>query len=207
MLLSPVATGGLLLWNSVSKVGSNLTDIVTRNHSDLQNINTAAYTHLSGTNHTDLTDGGNSVLHYHATDRDLANASGTLLGAQFPALSGDVTTVAGALEATLATVNSNAGAFGDATHAVTITVNAKGLITAISAVSIIYPVISFNARTGAITLSAADVNAALVGSLAAIPQFTTAGAPAYTKGSAYFDTTLNKLRIGGVAAWETITSV
>lgn len=35
---------------------------------------------------------------------------------------------------------------------------------------------------------------------------TTAGAPAYVKGAIYFDTTLNKLRVGGASAWETITS-
>lgn len=44
---------------------------------------------------------------------------------------GDVTgSLPGAL--TLATVNANVGTFGDATHTVTATVNAKGLITAIS---------------------------------------------------------------------------
>jgi hypothetical protein len=37
-------------------------------------------------------------------------------------------------------------------------------------------------------------------------QATTAGAPAYVKGAMYFDTTLNKLRIGGATAWETVTS-
>lgn len=37
-------------------------------------------------------------------------------------------------------------------------------------------------------------------------QATTAGAPTYTKGGIYFDTTLNKLRVGGASAWETITS-
>ena len=31
--------------------------------------------------------------------------------------------------------------------------------------------------------------------------------PAYVKGGIYFDTTLNKLRVGGAAGWETITSV
>ena len=36
---------------------------------------------------------------------------------------------------------------------------------------------------------------------------TTAAAPAYVKGAMYFDTTLNKLRIGGATAWETVTSV
>jgi hypothetical protein len=36
---------------------------------------------------------------------------------------------------------------------------------------------------------------------------TTALAPAYVKGAIYFDTTLNKLRVGGATDWETITSV
>ena len=34
-----------------------------------------------------------------------------------------------------------------------------------------------------------------------------ASAPSYVKGGMYFDTTLNKLRIGGATAWETVTSV
>lgn len=37
-------------------------------------------------------------------------------------------------------------------------------------------------------------------------QATTAGAPTYIKGGIYFDTTLNKLRVGGASGWETITS-
>lgn len=32
------------------------------------------------------------------------------------------------------------------------------------------------------------------------------GNPAYVKGGVYFDTTLNKLRIGGASGWETVTS-
>ena len=32
-------------------------------------------------------------------------------------------------------------------------------------------------------------------------------APTYVKGGLYFDTTLNKLRVGGATAWETVTSV
>ena len=35
----------------------------------------------------------------------------------------------------------------------------------------------------------------------------TASAPSYVKGAIYFDTTLNKLRVGGATAWETVTSV
>lgn len=37
-------------------------------------------------------------------------------------------------------------------------------------------------------------------------QAATVSAPAYVKGGMYFDTTLNKLRIGGATAWETVTS-
>jgi hypothetical protein len=48
-------------------------------------------------------------------------------------MSGDATASAGAL--TLATVNSNTGAFGSATQCVTVTNNAKGLTTAVSAVT------------------------------------------------------------------------
>lgn len=84
-LLAPVSSAGLILWANVSKVGSSLADLETRtltnltsrNHADLQNIDSATYTHLSATNATDLTDGGDSTLHYHATDRARANHSGT----------------------------------------------------------------------------------------------------------------------------------
>jgi len=38
-------------------------------------------------------------------------------------------------------------------------------------------------------------------------QATTPLAPPYVKGGMYFDTTLNKMRIGGAAAWETVTSI
>lgn len=48
----------------------------------LQGGITGSYFHLTETQHTDLTDGGNSALHYHASDRDLANATGVLPWAQ-----------------------------------------------------------------------------------------------------------------------------
>lgn len=58
--------------------------------------------------------------------------AGTVPAARMPALTGDVTTVAGAVATTLATVNANVGTFGSATKTVTVIANAKGLITAIS---------------------------------------------------------------------------
>lgn len=72
------STLGSFLFTNLDFTGSNITSILTRNHDDLQNLNTATHTHLTSTQATDLTDGGDSTLHYHATDRDLANATGNL---------------------------------------------------------------------------------------------------------------------------------
>lgn len=55
-------------------------------------------------------------------------AGSLLTTAQMPALTGDVSSTAGAVATTLATVNSNVGSFTNAS----VTVNAKGLITAAS---------------------------------------------------------------------------
>lgn len=62
-----------------------------------------------------------------------SSLSGTLAAAQFPALTGDVTTPVGALTATLATVNTAVGTFGTASNSTTFVVNGKGLITSVSA--------------------------------------------------------------------------
>ena len=48
-----------------------------KDHANLNNLNSSNYTHLTSTNHTDLTDAGASTLHYHASDRDRANHTGT----------------------------------------------------------------------------------------------------------------------------------
>jgi len=39
-----------------------------------------------------------------------------------------------------------------------------------------------------------------------LAQYTTATRPAYVKGSQFFDTTINKMVIGGATAWEVVTS-
>jgi hypothetical protein len=72
------STLGSIAWSAIDFTGSNITDIVTRNHADLQNLNTASYTHLTSTQATDLTDGGDTTLHFHSSDRNLANATGVL---------------------------------------------------------------------------------------------------------------------------------
>ena len=77
LLWKGLTATGQILWDTISFSGSNITDIETRNHADLQNINTSSYTHLTAANHTDLTDGGDTTLHYHAADRARANHTGT----------------------------------------------------------------------------------------------------------------------------------
>ena len=62
-----------------------------------------------------------------------------------------------------------------------------------------------SANTTALTLDSSQ-NATFAATVA-IGQYTTAAAPAYAKGKLYFDATLNKLRVGGATAWETVTSV
>ena len=68
--------------------------------------------------------------------------------------------------------------------------------------------INIQSQTGATNNYAIYTNAGLVrfGDVVLLAQATTAGAPAYQKGGLYFDTTLNKLRVGGATAWETVTS-
>ena len=97
--------GTSITWAILDKTGSNLTDIVTRNHSDLQNIQGGTH-HLSSTDYTDLTDGGNTSLHYHSADRDRANHTGTQAH----------TTIIGGISVTIATAKLTAlGADGSMT--------------------------------------------------------------------------------------------
>jgi len=63
-------------------------------------------------------------------------AGSLLKTAEFPAFTGDITTTSGGVVSVLATVNGNVGTFGSATQSSQFTVNAKGLITAASNVTI-----------------------------------------------------------------------
>jgi len=59
-------------WDKISKAGSNLTEIVTRNHNDLQNVDGGSATerfHLTSDQHTDLTDGGDATTQHHHDSR------------------------------------------------------------------------------------------------------------------------------------------
>lgn len=73
-----------------------------------------------------VTSGGPNQVGIYGAAGTTITGSDRLPAANFPQLTGDVTTAAGALATTLATVNGNVGSFISAN----ITVNAKGLITA-----------------------------------------------------------------------------
>jgi hypothetical protein len=55
--------------------------------------------------------------------------TGLFPAGRLPAFSGDITTAAGSTATTLATVNTTPGTFGDASHSVQLTIDAKGRIT------------------------------------------------------------------------------
>jgi hypothetical protein len=40
-----------------------------------------------------------------------------------------------------------------------------------------------------------------------LPQYTTATRPAFVNGAVFFDSDLDKMVVGGVSAWEVVTSV
>ena len=106
------------------------------------------------------------------------------------------------------------GAGGADTNEIVIGANAVGLgsnTTVIGSASTTMSNIKGRVLIGTTTddgVNALQVNGAgIFAGLIKPQQATTAGAPAYVKGAIYFDTTLNKLRIGGATAWETITSI
>jgi hypothetical protein len=104
------------------------------NLSDLTSASTAR-TNLGlviGTDVLSPSGSGASLTSLNATNL----SSGTVAAARLPAFTGDATSSAGTSALTLATVNSNTGAFGSTTSIPVITVNGKGLITAVSTATV-----------------------------------------------------------------------
>lgn len=94
--------------------------------------------------------------------------SSTIPATALPAFTGDVTKPAGSAVQTLATVNANIGTFGSSTGVPSITVNGKGLITAVTGLAITGSPGSFAASgafgaNGATPQAAAVVNGAIAG--------------------------------------------
>jgi len=64
-------------FNSIHDAFARLGEAIHNSLGNLQGGTTNEYYHLTSTQHTDLTDGTSSSLHYHNSDRDSANFSGT----------------------------------------------------------------------------------------------------------------------------------
>ncbi len=157
---------------------------------------------------------------YFSTDTNaLYYDTGSTWSLASPAITGDIAISAGATTSTLATVNSNVGTYGTASVVPQITVNAKGLVTAVSNVTITTAAIGAIASTllgaanGVATLDATgkltgtQIPAALVGAL--VYQGTwnaTTNSPALasgvgTKGQYYKVSVAGTTTIDGYSAW------
>jgi len=134
---SRLAIGGPMIFyiGGVEKLRVNLNDVTFESGTITANGNSVWHAGNDGAGSTldaDLLDGQQGSYYLNAGNLN----AGTILAARMPALTGDITTAAGAVATTLATVNGNVGSFGSATAAPTFTVNAKGLITAAGSTTI-----------------------------------------------------------------------
>jgi hypothetical protein len=153
------------------------------NLSDLTNTSTAR-TNLGvaiGTDVLSPSGSGASLTALNATNI----SSGTLGSARLPAFSGDATSTIGTSALTLATVNSNTGSFGSSSAVPVITVNGKGLITAVTtaavsgSISVTGGDLTLSGNTGTAitnaTLATVNSNTGSFGSSSSIPVITVNG--------------------------------
>jgi len=153
------------------------------NLSDLTNTSTAR-TNLGvaiGTDVLSPSGSGASLTSLNASNI----SSGTLDAGRLPAFSGDASSSAGSSSLTLATVNSNTGSFGSSTAVPVITVNGKGLITAVSTASVSGSIsvtggdLTMSGNTGTAitnaTLATVNSNTGSFGSSTAVPVITVNG--------------------------------
>ena len=99
-------------------IGTGSTQVAAGNHNHdhatLTNLNSTSYTHLSAVNATDLTDAGDTDLHYHSSDRNRANHTGS------QAIS-TVTGLQTALDGKSPTSHNHSGVYSPVGHAHTTT--------------------------------------------------------------------------------------
>ena len=133
-----------------------------------------------------------------------SDVSGVLQAAQFPALSGDLSSTVGSLVTTLASVNTNVGSFGSSTQVPVITVNAKGLVTAVSTANISSDLsfigdVSGSGTTGtdvSLTLATVNTNVGSYGDAGNVATFTVNAKGLITAAS---EVAITPVAIGAVA--------
>ncbi|CAM6054933.1 unnamed protein product [Sphagnum tenellum] len=128
--------------NSLATFGGTVTTVTQPNADNTTNVATTAFVQ----NQFSTTTAGT----YGAV---VINSKGQVTTGLPTNYSGDVTGSTSGANATLTlnTVNSNVGSFGSATIVPVLTVNAKGLITAVTNTNIVFPVTSVAGQTGAVT--------------------------------------------------------
>lgn len=104
---------------------------------------------------------------------------------QTGAVSGDATSSANSFALTLATVNSNVGSFGSSTNCISITVNAKGLITAASEAACTGTVSSVGASFTGGLVSVSGTPVTTSGTLAFTVAGTSGGVPYFSSASTW----------------------
>ncbi len=79
------------LWEAFKSLGGS----DAADHAQLSNLNSANYSHLTSSQKSDLTDSGDSTLHYHATDRRRSNHTGTQSAATISDFEASVLSIVG----------------------------------------------------------------------------------------------------------------
>ena len=158
--LPPTCSTGDLFFNTSGTAGQNLFGcaspnawaLIGQNPTSLADPGTNGLVKRTGANATTTVTAPNGALVGTTDAQTLTNKSidaseinsGFLSGARLPALTGDITTIAGSTATTLNVVNYTPGSFGDATHSLQMTVDAKGRVTAINQI----PTATVNATPG-----------------------------------------------------------